>query len=108
MNTQVGFRPICTQSFYTLYFSQSGVVRGQYSQSLSVDLFFMSQWEDDRWPVTQHRSLRLLKTPLSPQTPVFTDSKPVFDHVCASFNLGGGACITSLRLGSHSDLHQVK
>uniref|UniRef100_A0A3B4EAE3 ZP domain-containing protein n=1 Tax=Pygocentrus nattereri TaxID=42514 RepID=A0A3B4EAE3_PYGNA len=48
---------------------KSGVIKGQYVQSLSVELFYMHHWEDVIWLHTQHRSFRLLHTPYVPQTP---------------------------------------
>ncbi|KAJ8401735.1 hypothetical protein AAFF_G00377060, partial [Aldrovandia affinis] len=47
---------------------KSHVVEGQYSQSYSIDLFYVHHWEDERRALTQHRSVRplWLHIPLTP------------------------------------------
>ncbi|XP_041634784.1 uncharacterized protein LOC121504188 isoform X2 [Cheilinus undulatus] len=75
---------------------KSGVLRGKYSKAMSVDLFFMSQWEDERWPLTQHRSFRLLQTPLIPQSLFFTDIK-LQSHGLLAVTLGVFAADVSLQ-----------
>lgn len=50
-------------------------MRGQYSQSISVDLLLAVQWEDDHWSLTQHRTFRLLRPPPVAQPPVLTSRK---------------------------------
>lgn len=50
-------------------------MRGQYTQSMSIDLLLAVQWEDERWPLTQHRTFRLLRPPPVALPPVLTSSK---------------------------------
>ncbi|XP_030286628.1 uncharacterized protein LOC115589693 isoform X7 [Sparus aurata] len=73
---------------------KSGVLRGRYSQSMSVDLFFVRQWEDERWPLTQQRSFRLLRTPFIPQA---FSSKAVPSKGLFSFTVGSFAADVSLQ-----------
>ncbi|XP_030286624.1 uncharacterized protein LOC115589693 isoform X4 [Sparus aurata] len=67
---------------------KSGVLRGRYSQSMSVDLFFVRQWEDERWPLTQQRSFRLLRTPFIPQA--FSSSSFAADVSLQKATVDGG------------------
>ncbi|XP_048883672.1 zona pellucida protein AX 4 isoform X3 [Brienomyrus brachyistius] len=48
-------------------FIKSNIVDHSYSQSFSVDLFFIHQWEEGHWGVTQHRSFRSLNTTYVPR-----------------------------------------
>ncbi|XP_023688179.2 zona pellucida protein AX 4 isoform X1 [Paramormyrops kingsleyae] len=47
-------------------FIKSNVVDQSYLQSFSVDLYFIHQWEEGHWGVTQHRSFRSLNTTYIP------------------------------------------
>lgn len=42
---------------------------------MSVDVLLAVQWEDERWPLTQHRTFSLLRPPPVAQSPVLTSSK---------------------------------
>lgn len=57
---------------------QSNVVDQRYSQSFSVDLFFIHQWEEGHWGVTQHRSFRSLNTTYIPQRLVLINSESLY------------------------------
>uniref|UniRef100_A0A8C9QP87 ZP domain-containing protein n=1 Tax=Scleropages formosus TaxID=113540 RepID=A0A8C9QP87_SCLFO len=48
---------------------KSHVMAGRYSQSYSVDLFYVQQWGDAQWTLTRHRSFRPLWTTPSPHSP---------------------------------------
>ncbi|CAL8325809.1 unnamed protein product [Lota lota] len=47
---------------------KSAVVEGRYGQGAGV------QRQDERWPLTQHRSFRLLRTPVMPRGPPLTSA----------------------------------
>ncbi|KAJ8276108.1 hypothetical protein COCON_G00078600 [Conger conger] len=68
---------------------KSHVVEGQYFQSYSIDLFYMHQWEDSQWALTQHRSFRPLWTPPIPRTPTLLNntvpSERVFSITLGAF-----------------------
>ncbi|KAL0993768.1 hypothetical protein UPYG_G00113710 [Umbra pygmaea] len=53
-------------------FIKSQVVDGQYTQSYFLDLFYMLQWEDFQWSLTEYRSFRPLSVHL-PKPPVLVN-----------------------------------
>ncbi|XP_059891789.1 uncharacterized protein LOC132445692 [Gadus macrocephalus] len=97
---------------------QSAVVQGRYGQRAGLQLFFLRQWGDERWPLTQHRSLRLLRAPFMPRAPPLSHntvaSEGVFDVTLGSFPSdvslarvtvrgggGGGKVLWSRTTGGH-------
>ncbi|XP_062373262.1 zona pellucida protein AX 4 [Sardina pilchardus] len=55
-------------------FTQSVGVNRQLSKVVSLDLFLMHEWQDDLWPLTQHRTFRSLHSPYLPHTPVLINN----------------------------------
>ncbi|KAJ7996165.1 hypothetical protein DPEC_G00234230 [Dallia pectoralis] len=56
---------------------KSQVVEGQYSQSFYFDLFYMHQWADSQWALTEYRSFRPLSVLYLPRTPILINETSV-------------------------------
>ncbi|XP_048857335.1 uncharacterized protein LOC125724912 [Brienomyrus brachyistius] len=84
-------------------FLKSHVMHGKYSQSYSIDLFYMHQWRDAQWDLTQHRSFRHLWTPAVPRTPSIMNLTVPAEGVF-SVSLGAfppDVSLTHLTVGGH-------